>query len=998
MPAQQFSDVIRYVIRTGHKEVWDLIAPGGVLAPALPDETRSRDLFTYALLICEHEMLPWGAVTAAQDGAWGNNQKAAFSARLRPLLTLAAGLQVDSGNFRWTQGSKICRDPAAVDFAMRAGALLCARHRERLEAHGAWDSLVQIVEKAAPALRRNVPPRHTNIALMNATNLIMVGHCLSRPRQFEEGVRRLDNLSIYTAEWGIHEFSSSTYTGIQLSTLELLSRFARHIGDECLQDQAQKLANYTWKHVEKNWIPGANGRLGGSSSRVVSNYTKGEGRLDDTVWLTGLAAEPGPREFHQPEPDKALPLRLVYPALAHLAPPTRDPFFPPGLNQAARDAFLTTGGGFGNSFPNSGETTLERWGIGRDEVRAHHYLSKITLGTSSAAYDHPHRQDLPMTVDFADDRVGQNNQHPRLKDQEGKSYPTTYPNRCYVLSDNENDPYGKNDKHLKPLLWTAAQEQGDALGLVLYDAIPRRYLQTHFVCPVQNGDKLVFWNGQGNTADATFAYTVPPNGAAAPRRQGAVLKSVEYSYEARVHFYQQNQPLASDVTLDGPDPTLLLIRGSSAVGIRMVWGRNLKGRWPVVKLEYDSEAMIKDNPEPVTAVRLTVQHHLIREADEGQRANPWKNAGAAFWVRIAEKQGNESDTAFRNRMIQSMGSDKADIYSRSENPRIRQAEADVYERFGLQLWPDGNRATLPKEPTLSLGVFSPDGSRYVVTEMDPAPIRNVFAYGAQPLQQPRVGQRPFGRDDKQDSSDLDTVPAKYVLPVKAYRALIRDGLVRDRLTLERQPQARRLAAANTFWTSSEDQKYVVPSHSIGTDPRYVSVDQARVWDPMVVGTEPGPRGVRYAWMPESGRPRRSDVGNVLWRLDHPSYLTRPFYAWARVMSPARESGSFSVVLSELRNDQTRPVRLRSRPAHQIFEDRWAATWRFGKASTWRWVPLDLTEINVEHGAEKNCVESRYLQLQFFARRCGAKISHLFLTVDRDHLPSDEDVTDLRKKP
>ena len=68
-------------------------------------------------------------------------------------------------------------------------------------------------------LRHRVPTDYTNIAILNAGNLIVLGERLDRADAAREGYRRLDAICLRTAAFGVHEFCSPTYYGTDLNGL-----------------------------------------------------------------------------------------------------------------------------------------------------------------------------------------------------------------------------------------------------------------------------------------------------------------------------------------------------------------------------------------------------------------------------------------------------------------------------------------------------------------------------------------------------------------------------------------------------------------------------------------------------------------------------------------------------------------------------------------------------------------------------------------------------------
>ena len=106
-----------------------------------PDsELVSRDLFTYALALCE-------------EGS------ADSIGRLRRLFEVGGGLQVKGGNFKWRWKDKRATDPNVVDFCVKPMAIMCLEHKDRIKTADpkAWLLLRSIVKRAIPSCFRPVP-------------------------------------------------------------------------------------------------------------------------------------------------------------------------------------------------------------------------------------------------------------------------------------------------------------------------------------------------------------------------------------------------------------------------------------------------------------------------------------------------------------------------------------------------------------------------------------------------------------------------------------------------------------------------------------------------------------------------------------------------------------------------------------------------------------------------------------------------------------------------
>lgn len=386
-----------------------------------PPDFSSRELFATALAWCEAGI---------------------HLDRLERLFDLAAAMQDRNpanrsfGNFRWQNSHTTIFDYNAVEFSIRGGALVWMRHREKLPA-SARDKLRELLEFGAEGcLRHRVRESYTNIALMNAGNLVLLGEALDKPAVAKEGYRRLERVLLFTVEGGIHEYGSPTYYGVDLEDLLLIEAFCR---EDRGREQARALLELFWQDIALNFLPAAQ-KYAGANSRSY-DYLQGLGNLDTHLQLAGWIEAALPQS-----PD------LLYTLLGRWQPPAelRDLKFPRLVRQI--------------------------WGLEPSQARTHFLCSEISLSTASASYGG--RMDFPLTVDLAGPRSGV---------------------RCYFTSDGRGDPYGKRripeskglDSHHKALhlnpFWTASQSAADALGLVVYREgdVPAEMplLQSHFVMP-----------------------------------------------------------------------------------------------------------------------------------------------------------------------------------------------------------------------------------------------------------------------------------------------------------------------------------------------------------------------------------------------------------------------------------------------------------------------------------------------------------------------------------
>ena len=393
--------------------------------------------------------------------------------KLDVLLDVAAELQDRNpesrtyGNFRWYARDGFVMDGNAVDFCMQEGSLIARDYRDRLTP-GQREKFDRLCELAIQgSINHRVRSSYTNIALMNAVNLVLLGEAYGRADVFEEGVKRLDAFILNTAICGVCEYCSPTYTAVDLNCLHRLRQFARDPG---VVDRAERLLRLFWSDVAaSSFTP--SGRLAGAHSR---DY-------DYLFGLGGVAAYLRAAGFAAPLADKAEMPPLPF-ELAAWRP-----------DAAIRELAARTP-----------RTVVAMWGEEPEKVRVLWTGRHVSLGIAGANY---WNMDIPLSIDFAS---------------------TNAIPRAYFIADGRRDPYGRkkipegNGPHQKTLhlrpFWAGAQRGRDALGLVVYrpDDIPPETptLESHIVFPCDVDEVFVNDERVPVTGDAPpFARELGPDDA-----------------------------------------------------------------------------------------------------------------------------------------------------------------------------------------------------------------------------------------------------------------------------------------------------------------------------------------------------------------------------------------------------------------------------------------------------------------------------------------------------
>lgn len=500
-------------------------------------DPRSADLLLYALVLCEAGRHP---------------------ERLELLIDLAARMQIRDpqdpqyGDFRWVWNDPGVRDRNATEFAMQPAAVLWLRHRDALPA-AARARLREMLDPGVIAsVRHRVSDGYTNIAIISASNLIMLGEGMDRPEIAAEGYGRLQAFFDLTSRSGIREYVSADYYGPDLDALLLIATLAQRPAG---RRQAQALFDLVWHEVAANfWWPAR--RLGGAHSRSY-NYLHNRGEMDGNLWAAGYIDGFTDSYLH-------IGLYTIIPALCGWQPPADLA----EMSQTKLPRLVRQMWG-ADPVPAESQTpgSPVRPAAADGGVWAGftHWLGKdVTLSVAGANYGNT---DIPLAVDF-----------PGPRDSV----------RCYFIPDGRNDPYGKMKimwrghpkcVHLTPF-FAGVQDRQDALALVVYreQDVPADtpLLQSHFVMP--RAVDAIFVGEQ----EVAFAANAPRNiplaaGEPVFLRQGTAVLAVRV-------------PAART-------------RAGEAAPAALVWDVN---DWGAIRLTIDHEAT-REPPKVAAAAALQIR-------------------------------------------------------------------------------------------------------------------------------------------------------------------------------------------------------------------------------------------------------------------------------------------------------------------------------------------------------------------------------------------------------
>ncbi len=327
------------------------------------------------------------------------------------------------GNFRWRWGDDVVHDLNGVEFVVEQAVLIELRYRDHLSP-AAREILRDLLMTAAAGVQAHrVPVSYTNIFLMKCWNLIALGEALDKTDLSIAGYRALDEWLDFTRRYGVVEYNSPTYYGVDLDALGLIARFARQPAG---RDGAIRALRYFWTEIAANWYqPGH--RLGGAHSRDY-DYLTGHGELDRQLVRAGWFADPEMQE-------------TIFDQLCQWDPPA-----------ALRLLAIAT--------PRS---VYQRWGEQPSQWASQYVGRRFSIGVAGATYNN---MDKPLAVNLPG----------------GPSTPIV----SFFL-DGRDDPYGHErintgsghpkSLHLMPLL-SSVQRASEVLLLAADDDRTRKATKT----------------------------------------------------------------------------------------------------------------------------------------------------------------------------------------------------------------------------------------------------------------------------------------------------------------------------------------------------------------------------------------------------------------------------------------------------------------------------------------------------------------------------------------
>jgi len=177
------------------------------------------------------------------------------------------------GEVPWVEGPSQVHDPNAIAFAAEPIGPILVGFADRLDPATRDALRARIPAFVAALRRRDAPVSYTNIFLLSATALALLGEAGHDDTVRDDGYARIEQWLSHTRDHGIGEFLSPTYYGVDLGTLVLGDAFCRTPG---CRDLFARALGWFWTDIEAHRL---GGRIAGPHSRTY-DFLRGHGVLD----------------------------------------------------------------------------------------------------------------------------------------------------------------------------------------------------------------------------------------------------------------------------------------------------------------------------------------------------------------------------------------------------------------------------------------------------------------------------------------------------------------------------------------------------------------------------------------------------------------------------------------------------------------------------------------------------------------------------------------------
>ena len=190
------------------------------------------------------------------------------------------------GMVPWQEGNAAVNDGNSVDFTMLPFAQIMVRFGNQLSPEFKQEALPHLKAAIAGIRFRNAAVAYTNIYLMQAASLLLLGEAINDQGAINEGKKDFENWIELTQKVGITEFDSTTYTPVQVGCLQIAYDNTKQ---EDLKPRLKACMDYFWSDIAANYYE-PHQHLSGPQSRCY-NFLEGDENLNQFYYLVGLRDE-----------------------------------------------------------------------------------------------------------------------------------------------------------------------------------------------------------------------------------------------------------------------------------------------------------------------------------------------------------------------------------------------------------------------------------------------------------------------------------------------------------------------------------------------------------------------------------------------------------------------------------------------------------------------------------------------------------------------------------
>ncbi len=187
------------------------------------------------------------------------------------------------GMVPWQEGHPEIKDGNSVDFTMLPFAQIMRRFGDRISPEFRQEAAPHLKAAIAGIRHRDAKVEYTNIFLMQAASLVLLGEATGDKDAADEGCRQFDAWIDLTRRAGLTEYNSPTYTPVDMGCLQIAYDNTSHAE---LKPKLKTCLDYYWYDLAANYYAPRE-TLSGPESRVY-NFLFGDDNINQMYYLVGL--------------------------------------------------------------------------------------------------------------------------------------------------------------------------------------------------------------------------------------------------------------------------------------------------------------------------------------------------------------------------------------------------------------------------------------------------------------------------------------------------------------------------------------------------------------------------------------------------------------------------------------------------------------------------------------------------------------------------------------